>query len=67
MPFYGPAIPLYAEAVEGLSEDELTLGRLSRLYRPPPDTVHGIADHIAQASQEDGRVPSEEYWLRRPV
>ena len=34
-PYFGPRLPLYAERLQGLSEEDITLDAF-RSYRPPP-------------------------------
>ena len=48
-------------ATVGLAEHELTLGHIRQLYRPPPDVVPWISQHVQAACHEEGRTPSQEF------
>ena len=58
---FGPRLPLYSEAVHGLSDDELTLERMRRIYRPSPSVVHWITQHVDSASHEEDRHASLDF------
>ena len=64
---FGPRLPLYSEAIAGLTEAELTVERLQRLYRPSPSVLHWITQHVDAASHEEDRHTSLDFWLSRPV
>ncbi|CAE7234196.1 unnamed protein product, partial [Symbiodinium necroappetens] len=49
---YGPRLPIAAERLQGLQEDDLTLADLGRVYRPPPGVVAQVMDFIDAASSE---------------
>ena len=63
--YYGPRIPLYAERLQGLSEEEVTLD-VFRSYRPPPESVRLVADFVESRSTEGPRASGTDCWLLRP-
>ena len=64
---YGPKQPIYAEAVAGLPEEELTIGRLAQLYRPHPSDVEWLMTYVSAASSEGPRALAVDFWLLPPT
>ena len=67
VPVFGPALPTYLEATQGLSEEDFTLDRMAKLYRPKPSTVAWIMDFVSGTSVEGPRAAAVDFWLTRPV
>ena len=66
LPVYGPRQPVFAEAIAGLDEDELTVGRLTRLFRPHPADVSWLMNYVSASSTEGPRALAVDFWLLPP-
>ncbi|CAE7459879.1 unnamed protein product [Symbiodinium sp. KB8] len=66
LPVCGPRQPIFAEAIAGLDEDELTVGRLTRLFRPHPADVSWLMTYVSDSSTEGPRALAVDFWLLPP-
>ncbi|CAE7858340.1 hypothetical protein AK812_SmicGene10636 [Symbiodinium microadriaticum] len=65
--FYGPRLPTYAEALEGLEEEDISLARLGSLFFPDPEHVIWIEESLSRESTEGARASAAEFWMQRPI
>ena len=64
---FGPRLPCRNEVLSGISEEDLDVARLGSIFRPDEEVLRWISKHIADASHEPERAPSQEFWLLRPL
>ena len=65
--FFGPRLPSYAEALSGLDEAEITLGRIQTLYRPSKQVQEWVQGTLDRHSTEGPRAGTNEFWVQRPT
>ena len=66
VPFHGPRMPTYTEAISGLDEGDLDLARIARLHRPHPRDVTWLEAYCSSASVEGPCKQSVDFWLTKP-
>ena len=64
---YGPRLPTYTEALGDALDEDISLSRLQRQYRPSASTVQWVQNYIDGASHEGHRDDATDFWLRRPA
>ena len=62
----GPRLPTYTEATSALDENELTVDRRHRLFRPSAAIDTWIEDSCQRLTPEGPRAGTADFWLRRP-
>ena len=65
--FYGPRLPSYEDALSGLDEAEITLGRIQTLYRPSKQVQEWVQGTLDRHSTEGPRAGTNEFWVQRPT
>ncbi|CAE7621754.1 unnamed protein product [Symbiodinium sp. CCMP2456] len=63
----GPQQPTADEALAGLEESEITIARLSKLYRPTAAVADWVEGTCTRRTPEGPRAETVDFWLRRPV
>eukprot|EP00439_Symbiodinium_sp_Y106_P030523 s7223_g3.t1 len=61
--FQGPRLPSADEALEGLTESEITLRRIQTLYRPSKEVQEWVHGTVSRRSVEGPRLGTVEFWL----